>query len=98
MSNVVTGYPLVIDTVTAVSLVSTLFNAVAIRWTSASLADTCVLQDKDGNVRWQSVGQNASNVEQSNFPVEHPLTFNGLTVPTLGLGTVFIYTREKDPV
>ena len=98
MANSATGYPISVDTVTDVSIVSTLFNAVVIRWTSGSLADTCVLKDKDGNVRWQSVGRQASNVEQSNFPPEHPLTFNGLAVTTLGLGTVYIYTKEKDPV
>ena len=98
MANAVTAYPLIIDTVTDVSLVSKLFNAVVIRWTSGSLADTCVLKDKDGNTRWQSVGQNASNVEESNFPQDYPLTFNGLMVQTLGTGTVYIYTKEKDPV
>lgn len=98
MANSVSSYPLVVDTVTDVSLVSKLFNALVIRWTSGSVADTCVLKDKDGNVRWQSVGTIANNVQESNFPSDHPLTFNGLSVTTLGTGTVFIYTKEKDPV
>lgn len=98
MANQVSAYPITIDTVSAVSAVSTLFNAVVIRWTSASTADTVVLQDKDGNLKWQSVGKTANHTEESTFPVEHPLTFNGLTVPTLGTGTIIIYTKEKDPV
>ena len=98
MANSLSEYPLKIDTVTDVSMVSKPFNAVVVRWTSASLADTVVLKDKDGNVRWQSVGQNASNVEESNFSPDHPLTFNGLSVTTLDAGTVYIYTKEKDPV
>ena len=98
MANSLTGYPLVVDTVSDVSMVSKFFNALVIRWTSASTADTCVLKDKDGNVRWQSVGSLAKYKEECNFPVEHPLTFNGLSVTTLGAGTVYIYTKEKDPV
>ena len=98
MANSATGYPLSVDTVTAVSIVSKLFNALVIRWTSGSLADTCVLKDKDGNIRWQSVGGIANYAEESRFPPDHPLTFNGLSVTTLGAGTVYIYTKEKDPV
>ena len=98
MANVLTGFPLIVDTVTDVSLVSRAFNAVVIRWTSGSLADACVLKDKDGNIRWQSVGTGASNREESQFPPNRPLLFNGLMCQTLGAGTVFIYTQENDPV
>ena len=98
MANAATSYPLIIDTVTDVSIVSTRFNAVVIRWTSGSLADTCVLKDKDGNVRWQSVGTIANNREESLFPPDHPLMFNGLMCQTLTTGTVIIYTKERDPV
>lgn len=98
MANVLTGFPLVVDTVTDVSMVSKLFNVTTIRWTSASTADTCVLKDKDGNTRWQSIGNGANYKEESSFPVDRPLVFNGLMVQTLGSGTVFIYTKENDPV
>lgn len=94
----VTTNPFIIDAISATALVTKQFNVIAIRWTSGSLADTAVLQDQNANPIWQSVGTIANNVEQSNFPVDRPLTFNGLKVPTLGAGTIFIYTKENDPV
>lgn len=98
MANAVSGNPLVIDTATATALLTVRFEALAVRWASASTADTVDVQDQNGNTKWASVGGGANNVEESHWEADYPLIFNGLKVPTLDAGTVYIYTKQKPPV
>ena len=98
MANDVTLNPIVLDTVTATAHTTNYFEVLAIRWTSASTADTIVIQDQDGNKKWQGIGAGANHTEESHWSDQHPLRFNGLKVSTLDAGTVMIYTRQKPPV
>jgi len=98
MANDVTVDPIFIDTVTATVHLTNYFEVLGIRWTSASTADAVDIQDQNGNSKWASIGAGANHVEESHWPVEHPLRFNGLKVPTLGAGRIYIYTKQKPPV
>ena len=90
--------PFFIDAISAVALVTVPFNAIKIRWTSASVADVAVLQDQNGNVLWQDSQPTTNLPHESSWDTDRPLLFNGLKVPTLTTGTIMIYTKENDPV
>lgn len=93
MANTTANNPFVLDTVTD-SLFATgqWFNVFAVRWTSGSVADAVSLQDIDGNVKWSATGTIANNVDQSVF--DPPLIFNGMKIPTLGSGKVYVYCKR----
>ena len=92
MANDFTGNPYIIDTVTAVTLTSAVFDVFLIRWTSASVADLCQVENEDGKDKWSSEGQAAGHTDQS--PFQPPLKFNGLKVTALTSGRVHIYINK----
>lgn len=92
MANVITGNPWIIDTVSAVSITAEIFNLWAVRWVSGSTADVATIQQADGIVKWESIGAAANNVEAQTF--KRPIKFNGLLVPTLGAGKVYLYVEK----
>ena len=98
MAIAVSTNPFFIDAISAVALVTKPFSVVKIRWTSAALNDTAVLQDQNGNPLWQASQDVALKKDESDWSPDRPLMFNGLKVPTLGSGTIMIYTKENDPV
>ena len=93
MANVVSGDPFIIDTATDAAITSDGFICYALAWTSASTGDGVSIQDESGIVRYASVGNTANYGERLVFPNDHPLYFNGLKVPTLGSGKVYIYMK-----
>ena len=97
MANVTTGNPLIIDTLTSTAILATSerFQLLAVRWVSGSTADVCSVQDGAGTVRWEAVGNAANFMTDTVFPDEMPLNFNGLKVPTLGSGKVYLYIKRK---
>lgn len=95
MANVVTGNPFILDTATDAVVFSGDFWASMIYVSSAGSADTFSLDDKNDNEKWAAT----SNVLDGSlaptvFPPTKPLHFNGLKVPTLGGGRVFIYVDK----
>lgn len=91
MANDVTGVPFIIDTVTATAITNDKFFVQGIVWASASVADTVVVADEDGNTKWAATqGTTNTNVNKDFNP---PLFFNGLKVATLDTGTVYLYVR-----
>ena len=87
------GNPYILDTVTdSFSPTGEFHHVYAIRWTSGSLADAISLQDAAGNVKWSATGTIANNVDQTVF--NPPLEFNGMKVPTLGSGKVYVYAKR----
>lgn len=94
MANVYTGYPYILDTVTdtAVSPSGEFHEVYQVRWTSGSLADAISLQDAAGNVKWSTTGTIANATDQTQF--NPPIQFNGIKIPTLGSGKVYIYAKR----
>ena len=93
MANVTSGDPFIIDTATDTAIFTDDFLLYAIAWTSGSLADAISVQDEDGTVKYSSTGTIANHTEHFAFPSEKPLKFNGLKVPTLGSGKVYLYVK-----
>lgn len=61
-----------------------------IRWTGATTAGHVLLiSDSSGKEILHSVASGANNVEDIDF--KHGLTVHGITITTLGSGTVYIY-------
>lgn len=96
MANVLTLNPLKIDTASGTAAVTTPIRIRKIRWIGATTAGhTATIQDQNGNLFWTSVANAANYVEDCNFIVydnQHGPVLNGLTVPTLGSGVLYIYT------
>jgi len=98
MSNVITNNPLVIDTASSTAVTSGTFVAWMIRWVGATTAGhTASIQDKNGNVRWASEASGANYVEETHFEAK-PQIFEGLKVPTLASGIVYIYVYDRIPI
>jgi len=101
MANDITGNPLKVDTASSTALSSYNFTAWMIRWVGATTAGhTISVQDKNGNVKYASEASGANYVEESHLvsPKNESLIFNGLKVPTLGSGIIFIYTDSGTPI
>lgn len=93
MANVTSGDPFIIDTATDTAIFTDDFLVYAIAWTSASVADTILVEDEDGVVKYSSSGTIANHSEHFAFPSGYPLRFNGLKVPTLSAGKVYLYVK-----
>ncbi len=95
MANNVTGNPLIIDTLTSTAIIATSerFQVYAIHWASASVANICSVQDGAGTVRYEVVAASA-NVPPFVLSDAAELNFNGLKVPTLDSGKVYIYIKR----
>jgi len=94
MANSVGGNPWKIDTATAVSAIagSRVFQIYDIILTSASASGATVVQDIDGNIKWEWSGDAVVYNVHDHF--DPPITINGLTVPTLTSGTLKIYVKQ----
>ncbi len=100
MSTLVTN-PIVIDAASASVHTNYIFSAWMIRWVGATAAGhTISVQDKNGVVKYASEASGANYVEESHLvsPKNLSLLFDGLKVPTLGSGTIYIYTDSGTPV
>lgn len=85
--------PYILDTVTdSMSPAGEYHEVYAIIWASGSLADAISVQDAAGNVKWSATGTIANNCYQTAF--DPPLVMNGIKIPTLGSGKVYIYARR----
>jgi len=95
MANNTAGNPFIIDTATATAILATdRFQLLSVQWVSGSIADVCSVQDAAGAVKWEVI-QSVTNATQSlAFPDELELTFNGLKVPTMATGKVYLYVKR----
>lgn len=94
MANSFADNPFVIDTVSAVSAVAvgSFLEVYKILWASGSTADTAIVQDAAGVLKWSSTNPLVgTNVESSFNP---PLVMNGVLVPTLTSGRIFMYVKR----
>ena len=93
MANSTVGNPFILDTATDTAIFTDDFLCYAIAWTSASTADAISIQTSSSDVKYASTGSVANYSERFVLPGEHPLRFNGLKVPTLGSGKVYMYVK-----
>lgn len=101
MANDITGNPLVIDTASASVITSYVFTAWAIRWVNGTTAGhTISVQDKNSKIKYATVASAANYVEESHLisPKSESLVFDGLLVPTLASGTIYIYVDSAVPI
>lgn len=94
MANVLNQNPYVIDTASATVLLTVPIRIKKIRWVGGTtLNHTASIQDQNSNVFWESTCPGQSYVEETDFTTydSQSAVMNGLKVPTLGSGKVFIY-------
>jgi len=96
MANVTTGNPLLIDTSTATAILTTdRFELLGVRCVSGTTANICTVQDAAGVTKWESIGNAANFIDESQFDTDLCLNFNGLKVPTLDSGKVYLYIKRQ---
>lgn len=96
-----TNNPIIVDAASAAALTTFAFTAWMIRWVGATTAGHAIsVQDKNGNVKYASVATGSNYVEESHLvsPKNESLIFDGLLVPTLGSGTIYLYTDSGTPI
>lgn len=94
MANSLNQNPYVIDTAGATILSVVPIRIKKIRWVGGTtLNHTASVQDQNGNIFWESACPGESYVEESDFTTydNQSAVMNGLKVPTLGSGKLFIY-------
>ncbi len=94
MANDLTKYPLVIDAASDAALLTSTFRVVKLRWIGATTAGhLAIVQDQNGNLFWESQAVGAGHIDESDFGVDpsNRNILNGLRVPILSSGKLFIY-------
>ena len=94
MANSTAGNPFIIDTATATAIYTDRFQLLAIQWVSGSVADVCTVQDAAGTTKWEVIQPVTNTPQGMAFPDELELTFNGLKVPTMNTGKVYLYVKR----
>lgn len=97
MSNSLTTNPIVIDTPGATPLLTQRVEVVKIRWVSvtASAADQAIVQHQDGTSAWESSAVGANYIDSDAWEKDNPLVLNGLKVPTLANGNLYLYLLNR---
>lgn len=99
MSNVIIRSPLVIDTAGATALTAYTFVANKVRWVGATTAGhTAIIQNNSGHVKWAAEATGANYTEETHFSERYPLILDGLIVPTLASGVLYIYISSQVPI
>lgn len=94
MANNIQNNPLIIDTAGAGTLISTPFRIKKVRWVGGTTAGhEATITDQNGTVFWTSVAVGVNYVEETDFSTmdRARTVLNGLKVPTLGSGKLYIY-------
>ena len=89
---------MVLDTASSTAVTTKTFVAYIIRWVGATTAGhTASVQNDAAKIKWASEASGANYVEETHFDGK-PVIFEGLKVPTLGSGVVYIYVFDKIPI
>jgi hypothetical protein len=88
----------------ATTIVTQGLSITKIRWEAMGHATdnhVATVQDKNGAVKWQTTLESLGTVGELVNPIESdfnpPLFTDGIIVPTLGGGSLYIYIAEKPP-
>ena len=97
MANDITNNPLLLDTAAATSITAITFVATKIRWVGATTAGhTVSITNAGGTVKFAGEATGANYSESEHF--DPPLIFEGLIMPTLASGKIYIYCQSKIPI
>ena len=97
MANILTGNPIFVDTPSASALATQRFDVVKVRWVSvtASAGDRAVIQHQDATPAWESAAVGANYIDSDAWEKDNPLVLNGLLVPTLSGGALYIHLHNR---
>lgn len=99
MANDITSNPLIIDTESATALTTKTFKAYKIRWVGSTTAGHLVsIQNAGSQVKWAAEANGANYTESESFPDDCRLVFEGLKVPDLDSGKIYIYVADAIPI
>lgn len=99
MSNIILRSPIIVDTASATAITSYTFIANKIRWVGATTAGhTVVVQNGSTHVKWTAEATGANYTEETHFSERYPLILDGLIVPTLASGILYIYISSQVPI
>ena len=91
MANSLTKNPWTVDTASATAILSDWADVRSFQWIGATQANhELVVQDKDGRVLWRRLSQGANQDFETQFEGRFGQRVNGLLVPTIGSGTLYI--------
>lgn len=92
MSNNVDGNPYILDTASGSLVTARRLRIQSIRWVSpsASAGHAVSVQTALGRVVFSTSATGSNYVEAQNWPEESPLIADGLKVPTLDSGSLYI--------
>lgn len=92
MANDTTVNPIIVDTAdTTTKIIAHNVMISSIRWvTDATANDAAIIHDGDGNVKWESLASGSNYTEAEKDFDPHLWVQNGLIVPTLDSGTLYI--------
>ncbi len=94
MANVLNQNPIIIDTAAGTVLLTVPIRVKKIRWVGGTtLGHTVSVQDQNSHEFWASTCPGSSYVEETDFTtyLHQSAVMNGLKVPTLGSGKLYIY-------
>jgi hypothetical protein len=97
MANDLTGNPMFVDTANAAALATQRFDVVKIRWVSvaAVAGHQAIVQHANGKPAWESAAVGANYIDSDAWEKDNPLVLNGLLVPTLGSGNLYIHLHNR---
>lgn len=91
MANDLTANPWVVDTPAAGAILTNWADLRSIQWEGATTAGhEAVVQDQSGRVIWRRLAQGANQNFDTEFEGRFGRPVNGLIVPTLGSGTLYL--------
>lgn len=90
MANDLTKQPWMVDTAAGTVLTTERLKVKGVRWVGATTAGhQAVITDRNSRTVWESVAAGANHVESDLIESEDP-GWDGLRVPTLGSGRLYI--------
>ena len=91
MPNSLTQNPWVVDTASATAILTSWAEVRSIQWIGAtSSGHEAVVQDQGGRVFWRRLSQGSNQNFETEFQGKNGRLVNGLLVPTLTSGTLYI--------
>ena len=95
MANDVSGNPWILDTATDTALTNDFTHIYSIMWLSCSAGDALSVQDENSTVKYANTGINVNTAINSPDFGPNGLFMNGVKVPTLGAGKVYVYLKRN---
>ena len=91
MANDLTKNPWVVDTAGSAAILTDFAEVRSIQWIGATTAGhEAIVQDQSGQVIWRRLAQGANQNFDTEFEGRRGRLVNGLLVPTLASGTLYI--------